>query len=178
MLNVKCRKCLTQIEHTVIGKHTNGALKRKAKDGRLFIGTRCPDCSLAMQRISRSENANKLTRKYEKTINGFLMRLYRNMQSRVTGVQKLKHHLYSGKCLLPRIEFYAWAKSSSTFYVMFSEWETSGYDQCFTPTVDRKDSTKGYSVDNMEWVTHSENSRRGSISRRDKKAHASRQTQL
>lgn len=36
----------------------------------------------ADQRLKRQQNDNVYTRKYEKTIPGFLMRCYRNMQSR------------------------------------------------------------------------------------------------
>ncbi len=64
---------------------------------------------LEQQRIRRKKDGNKNTKKYEKTHKGFLMRLYRNMQSRVTGVQKLKYHLYEGLTILPRKEFYEWA---------------------------------------------------------------------
>src|SRR5437868_1147795 len=64
---------------------------------------------LETQRRIRAKINNRYTHKYEKTPKGFLMRLYRNMQSRVTGVQKKKYHLYEGKELLPRAEFYDWA---------------------------------------------------------------------
>jgi hypothetical protein len=104
-------------------------------------------------------------KKYEKTKNGFLMRLYRNMQSRITGVQSAKHYLYEGKYLLPREEFYAWAKGSEVFHRLFEIWENSKYDRKLTPSVDRVDSSQGYYIWNMEWVTHSENSRRGSVGR-------------
>jgi len=127
---------------------------------------------LARQREQRKLNGNSHTKKYEKTVNGFLMRLYRNMQSRVTGVQKAKFHLYEGKRLLNREDFYNWAKSSTKFHILFNEWEKSGYERKLSPSVDRIDSSRGYEMDNMEWVTHSENSRRGSISKarqRDKK---------
>ena len=103
--------------------------------------------------------------KYEKTKNGFLMRLYRNMQSRTSGIQKLKYHLYKGKTLLPREQFYEWAKASNIFHDLYATWQASGYDRKLTPSVNRIDSTKGYELDNMEWVTHSENSRMGSLSR-------------
>jgi len=43
------------------------------------------------------KNGNAITHKYEKTKNGFLMRVYRNMRSRIAGVQKEKFHLYAGK---------------------------------------------------------------------------------
>lgn len=121
--------------------------------------------SLARQREYRKKTGNACTKKYEKTKKGFLMRLYRNMQSRVTGIQKKKHHLYKGKDLLPRDHFYEWALSSSRFHELFSVWEESGYDRKLTPSVDRIDSRRGYSIINMEWVTHSENSRRGSVSK-------------
>lgn len=121
---------------------------------------------LAYQKERRKRNHNADTKKYEKTPNGFLMRLYRNMESRVTGIQKQKHHLYRGLSLLPRQEFYDWAKSNQEFWNLFSEWVSSQYDRRKTPTVDRIDSSKGYTLNNMEWVTHSENSRRGALSRR------------
>ncbi len=104
-------------------------------------------------------------KKYEKTINGFLMRLYRNMKSRVTGIQKQKFHLYAGCELLTKEDFYSWAKESEDFLKLFFEWELSGYQRKLTPSVDRINSTYGYRVNNMEWVTNSENSRRGSLNK-------------
>lgn len=118
-----------------------------------------------LRRASRKANNNAPTKKYEKTKKGFLMRLYRNMQSRVTGVQKLKVHLYLGKELLDRDSFYQWAADSKDFHEMFSRWEVADYDRRLTPTVDRIDSDEGYSTDNMRWLTHSENSRLGAVSR-------------
>ena len=104
-------------------------------------------------------------KKYEKTRKGFLMRLYRNMQSRVEGVQRLKHHLYKGKYLLPREEFYAWALENDTFHKLFTDYEQSGHKRKLAPSVDRVNSSRGYSLDNMEFVTMSENSRRGAVNR-------------
>lgn len=121
--------------------------------------------ALERQREYRKKTGNACTKKYEKTKKGFLMRLYRNMQSRITGIQKEKQHLYRGKELLPRDQFYEWALSSNQFHKLFSLWESSGYDRKLTPSVDRIDSSSGYRIENMEWVTHSENSRRGSVSK-------------
>lgn len=123
------------------------------------------DEKLKRQRDSRLLNGNAHTKKYEKTKSGFLMRLYRNMKSRITGVQKGKHHLYAGKELMDRDEFYSWAKASHEFHRLFADWEDSEYDRKLTPSVDRIDSSCGYSIENIEWVTHSENSRRGSVSK-------------
>jgi hypothetical protein len=120
------------------------------------------------QRNYRARTRNSNTKKYEKTPNGFLMRLYRNMQSRVTGVQKQKFHLYEGKALLDRQVFYEWAKNSHKFYELFEAYKLSNWDRRLCPTVDRIDSSRGYELDNMEWVTLSENARRGSINNPNK----------
>lgn len=117
------------------------------------------------QREYRLRTGDAQTKKYEKTHNGFLMRMYRNMKSRIRGVQKEKYHLYEGKELLSKDEFYKWAKNSMEFYNLFQIYRDSGFNRKLAPSVDRIDSSKGYSIDNMEWVTHSENSRRGSISK-------------
>ena len=124
---------------------------------------------LLKQRESRKANGNAATHKYEKTKHGFLMRLYRNMQSRIDGVQKAKSHLYEGKELLDRTEFYEWATEDKEFHRLFDLWEKSSYERKLAPSVDRINSSEGYYLSNMEFVTMSENSRRGSISPLNKK---------
>lgn len=119
------------------------------------------------QKLRRHNWNNYDTKKYEKTPNGFIMRLYRNMQSRITGVQKQKAHLYCGKELLSREDFYRWAKETTVnkFSEMFEVYKNSGYDRRFAPTVDRIDSKLGYFPENMQWLTHSENSRLGALAK-------------
>ena len=112
------------------------------------------------QRLYRLRTNNTNTKKYEKTPNGFLVRLYRNMKSRISGVQVAKFYLYEGKELLTKEDFYVWAKNSPKFYELFKEYENSNYDRKLAPSVDRVNSKLGYKIENMEWVTHSENSRR------------------
>jgi hypothetical protein len=124
---------------------------------------------LRKQRERRKRTGNATTKKYEKSPKGFLMRLYRNMQSRVTGVQKQKFHLYQGKELLDRQDFYNWSIDNPIFLEMFEIYKSSEFNRKLAPTVDRIDSSKGYSLDNMRWLTHSENSRLGSISGKNKK---------
>lgn len=135
--------------------------QKETRDGHV---NQCRTCLNERQRTRRKKNGNAITHKYEKTKKGFLMREYRNMQSRVTGVQKKKSHLYLGKELLPRSDFYEWALKQPSFWNLFKVWEHFNYDRKWTPTVDRIDSDRGYVLDNVEWVTHSENSRRGSLS--------------
>jgi len=119
----------------------------------------------ARQRKNRAASGNKETRKYEKTKRGFLMRAYRNMLSRVTGVQRKKAHLYKGKEILEKSAFYEWALKNKSFHRLFNSWEKSGYERKICPSVNRINSLNGYSIDNIEWITHSENSSRVSRSR-------------
>lgn len=132
----------------------------------------------AAQYRADPERYKRYAHKYEKTMSGFIMRLYRNMKSRIEGVQKAKHHLYRGKEILSKEEFYEWANCSPMFRVLFRQYEESGYDRKQAPSVDRKDSTRGYTLDNMEWVTHSVNSQRGSLSNWSKRERKTNQDSL
>lgn len=124
---------------------------------------------LEYQREKRKLNENAYTKKYERTHGGKLMRIYRNMKSRVEGVQREKAHLYSGLELIGKHQFYEWAVESPEFWTLFDAWRDSGFSRKLAPSVDRIDSSRGYVIGNMEWVTHSENSRRGAISKGLKK---------
>jgi hypothetical protein len=132
----------------------------------------CRPCKNDWQKDHRIKTDNSSTRKYEKTISGFLVRCYRNMLSRVTGVQHQKFHLYQGKSILPREVFYSWALNSERFLQLFETWRNSNFARKITPSVDRINPSKGYELTNMEWVTHSENSRRSSETRYEKKKQA------
>ena len=128
-------------------------------------GKLCADCYLLKQREKRASSNNLITKTYEKTHKGFLMRTYRNMKSRVKGIQKLKAHLYAGKNLLDKDEFYQWAINDSKFKELFDVWEKCNYNRRLTPSIDRIDSSKGYFLENMQWIEHWINSQKGSYSR-------------
>lgn len=114
---------------------------------------------LRKQREYRAANGNAVTKRYERTKNGKLMRTYRNMQSRVRGILKKKRHLYEGLPILPRQDFYDWAKTSNEFHALFDGWVESGYQSGESPSVDRINPEEGYIIGNMRWLTHRENSR-------------------
>ena len=116
---------------------------------------------LAWQREYRKTRSDWDCKKYEKTPKGFLVRAYRNMESRVKGIQKRQAQYYTGLEILPREEFYKWAFSTdSGFQELYDAWKTADYDRKLSPSVDRPDVYKGYTLDNMQWITHSENSRK------------------
>ena len=72
------------------------------------------------------------------------------MKSRVTGVQWKKAHLYEGKSLLPKQDFYDWALESDEFRTLFINWSLSGYDRKLSPSINRIDTEKGYELGNIE----------------------------
>lgn len=116
------------------------------------------------QREYRKRTNNAHTKRYEKTPKGFLMRAYRNMQSRVEGIQK--QGSWTGKEILPRQDFYDWALDHPEFRRLFRQYEKSGYEQRLAPSPNRIDPRRGYTLDNMEWVTHSVNSALSSLTKR------------
>ena len=79
------------------------------------------------------------------------------MLSRVTGIQKLKKHLYMGKDIINKEMFYSWSINDNDFNTLFDNWQKSEYIRVKTPSIDRKDSSKGYTMENIRWITFSEN---------------------
>lgn len=118
---------------------------------------------LAWQRKRRQSSGNIWTKKYEKTRKGFLMRCYRNMKSRVEGIQKRGYDHYFGKPILRREDFYTWALDSPDFNKLFEAWEEANYSRRLTPSINRINPDEGYTLDNIEWITQSENSRLGGL---------------
>ena len=132
-------------------------------------GRICRECKNLNQKEYRKRTNNLSTKIYEKTKRGYLVRTYRNMLSRVSGVLKSKSHLYEGLSILDKGDFYKWAEADEGFNNLFAVWEKSGYDTKLAPSIDRINPKEGYSLDNMRWLTHGENSRLGAISRNCRK---------
>lgn len=130
-----------------------------------FKGGQCLSCVNSKQREYRLKTGNAATKAYEKTVSGYIMRTYRNMLSRVTGILKNKAHLYEGKEILDKESFYDWTLNSEDFKNLLEQYVTNDCDPKLAPSIDRIDSAGGYTLGNIRWVTHSENSRLGAISR-------------
>lgn len=129
--------------------------KESNNDG---LDTYCKVCANAIVRERRKKNENSSTLKYEKTLKGKLVRTYRNMLSRVKGVLKKKSHLYFGLEILDKEAFYQWSLNDADYNQLFTTWVESDYKLKLSPSIDRKDPSKGYVLDNMRWVTFEFNS--------------------
>lgn len=112
------------------------------------------------QRKLRASNNNAATKSYEKTEGGFIMRTYRNMKSRVLGINKNKAYLYKGKYILPKEEFYSWALNDTDFKKLFFKYKKSGYKIRLCPSIDRINPIVGYELGNIRFIEHYKNSGR------------------
>jgi hypothetical protein len=91
------------------------------------------------------------------TITRFLGTLYLAMSRRVKGRATKRPDLYKGKPILPKDVFLSWAKNHPDFLSLYKQWTMSDYDRKLTPTLNRIHSAKGYTLDNIEWMTNSQN---------------------
>ena len=46
------------------------------------------------------------------------------------------------------------------FDEIYEKWEESGFTRHLTPSIDRKNNNLGYTFDNMQWLTVSQNSKK------------------
>jgi len=137
----------------------------KKSNSKAGYSATCKECANAKQRERRRANGDAETKRYEKTFNGYLMRTYRNMTSRVKGILKKKAHLYKGLEILDKDTFYAWSKENEDYKNLHKDWVDSGYEYRLAPSIDRIDSSKGYVMGNIRWLPHWLNSKLGNESR-------------
>ena len=97
-------------------------------------------------------------RKTPISIDKFISEKYQWMKKRING-DLGQEERYFGLDIMPKDEFMLYAKSSEKFIDMFNKYKESGFTRKLCPTPHRKEESIGYTVDNIEWVTQSENSR-------------------
>ena len=71
-----------------------------------------------------------------------------------------------GKGICTREEFFEWCKhfdNLNEFIALFYDWAAEGFPLRLSPSVDRIDSTKGYTCDNLQWLSFEENCRKNNI---------------
>jgi hypothetical protein len=70
--------------------------------------------------------------------------------------------------LFPLEELHEFAMCNK-FNRLFIEWEKSGHKKEYKPSIDRINSKKGYSIDNIHWLTWGENRYKQTMERRSRK---------
>lgn len=92
-----------------------------------------------------------------RTMHGLLLQAYRLMRRRCEGKFLGKEHLFKGLEYPTQKAFLLWALNDPGFILLFRQWKLSDYNTRLTPTVSRMDTGAGYTFDNMEFLTHSNN---------------------
>lgn len=87
----------------------------------------------------------------------YLGTCYSEMSRRVKTKTKLRPN-YFGMSICTRAEFINRFKNDSYFLVLFKAWGEFGFKRIFAPSVDRVDNTKGYEINNLQFIPHRVNS--------------------
>lgn len=132
-----CTKCKQEKSLDCFGK------EKKGKNG---LKSRCKKCNYKYQR------------EFSKTKNGLMSRMYSNMKKRCKLENGYKHRCVS----FTRSEFYHFIKTSA-FNEIYTNWVKSGYTHKLVPSVDRIDNNSGYSINNIQIITLSDNVKKDSF---------------
>lgn len=108
--------------------------------------------------------ACEITKKRHRTKEGMIKRAYQHMKRRVEGRHTTAVSSV-GKELLDFDVFYEWSLNNFDYHFIWTAWTDSDRVRRLTPSIDRVDKNKGYTLDNIEWVTVAENTRRENRSR-------------
>jgi len=134
MIFKNCTKCGTTKQTKEFSKHES------RYDG---LQSSCKTCR------------NISAKKYRQTKDGLIAQIYGNQ---LAHSKQRGHELPS----YSRDELKAWVYSHPNFEALYKAWVDSGYDKWLTPSVDRADDYKPYSIDNLlRLCTWQENYDRG-----------------
>lgn len=139
---VVCRRCGQSVQTKGAGRQSLRDYRTHREDwrGRTMIGTLCVDCKNASQREGRKRNSNRIQKRYEKTVNGILIR---------------RHQKVLPWWDIDRLSFVAWAKSDKEFLSLYTKYRDSGFDWNIAPTVLILDERLPASTQNCVWVPYS-----------------------
>ena len=101
-----------------------------------------------------SKTSKEVMQRFFRSKKGVITRVYASMRNRVKGNgNSWRLPKYKGLVLLPRSLFVEWSNASRELASIHEAWVLSGFDRELVPSINRIDNTKGYSLDNIEWVT-------------------------
>lgn len=121
----------------------------------------CVTCNRDMPIEAKGQCKNcsyKYRRKYDSTF--YLRKCYAGIKQRCTNPKNHNSKYYYGKEICPLGTFLNRFSNDNVFLEMFKKWQESGFEYRIKPTIDRLDNNKGYTVDNMQILTHIENAKK------------------
>jgi len=116
------------------------------RDSTKFDGleTRCSACSKKVKQL------------YHRTLNGKIKNLYKDEVNNSKKRNRVRPS-YTKKW------FIKWCMRSELFITLYEKWVESGYDKDLAPSVDRIDSNKPYTKNNIQVMTWYDNNKKGRI---------------
>jgi hypothetical protein len=158
----KCSKCQTKKSLSDFHKASNH------KDG---YRNDCKSCALKYHRKHYLKNIQRMhdyskTRQFSYKIFFifFIRRMFSYMQSRVRGFGNKAHYgYYINLPICDRKIFYKFAFRNWQLKYLYHNWILSGYKKQLLPTPDRIFREKGYTLDNIQFLTFSDNVKKSHV---------------
>lgn len=156
----KCFKCLTVKPLDDYYKHP------QMGDGHL---NKCKECTKKDVQMNYTSNIDKY-REYDYTRQRtnkkrILNHRYNQIKQRIEG-RAVRNYKVNGKPMLTYDEWGNWTTAHmDKFDEIYQKWHDSGFKRAFAPSIDRINPDGSYTVDNIQWLSVSENSSKGNKER-------------
>lgn len=133
------------------------------KDGHL---NKCKECTRADTQRNYADHIDYYHKydqdRYRKNKDRLLAHIYRGIVNRCNGVQR--KYSSTGTTPISIAEWKSFCTSTrAEFDKLYDAWEKSGFQRRMAPSIDRIDNNRGYTIDNMQWLSQSDNSRKGTM---------------
>lgn len=152
----KCFKCGIVKPLSEFYKH------KGTKDGHL---NKCKECTKADASKHFKDNRERY-REYDKLrqrndIHRILSHRYRGIVQRCNGKSSRPYRV-NGKQYLSKEEWEDWCNDNmKEFMRLYRIWKASDFDRRYCPSIDRINNNKGYTKDNIQWLSLVENCSKG-----------------
>jgi len=126
---------------------------------KLLYGFQCRTCRLKYKREHSKKYFSKLREMRRTDIRIFIDGVYTSMKQRVS--DKSNNYLpYKGLFICEKEEFIKFGLNDNNLKVLYKIWKKSNYSRKLTPSIDRIENQKGYSLNNIQFLTLEENGRK------------------
>lgn len=98
---------------------------------------------------------------WRKTIPGYVSCRYSGIRQRCLGQTPGGSKYYKGLTYPSRQEFHRWSVRDPAFLSLHKEWTKNNFPRALAPSIDRIDPDRGYTFDNIRWITQASNASRG-----------------